>query len=209
MKQFKNLIFDIGEVLIHLDFPHTIAEFQKLAVVDFAEIISYSREHKVFDRFETGHLTAQQFRNELKAFFKPNVTDDEINTAWNSVFSAYPEKKFDLLKDLKLRYRTFALSNTNEIHVAAFNREVETKFGVKNFETFFHHAYYSNEMGFRKPEQEIYELVLNKENLIPSETFFVDDLAENVESAKELGIQAYQLTDRNKLHDLLADLKII
>jgi FMN phosphatase YigB (HAD superfamily) len=208
MKEFKNLIFDIGDILIHLDFKQTFGEFQKLAAVDFAEIISYSREHKVFDRFEKGSITAQQFRDELKQFLKPSVTDEKINTAWNSVLHHYPEDKFSLLKELKSRYRTFALSNTNEIHVATFNEAVKTKFGEENFESFFHRAYYSNEVGHRKPEMEIYEFILKKENLNPSETFFVDDLPENIEAAKSLGIQAHLLTDRNKLHELLKELKI-
>ena len=76
-------------------------------------------------------------------------------------------------------------------------------------EDFFHGVYYSNELGFRKPEKEIYELVLQKENLSPDETFFVDDLFNNIETAKKLNIHAYQLTDRNKLSELLTELNII
>lgn len=209
MKEFKNLIFDIGDVIVDIDFSITIAAFQKLATVDFSEIISYSTQHHLFDQLETGKLTAQQFRNELKAFLKPGITDEEIDAAWNSILVDYPEPKFKLLKELKLRYKTFALSNTNEIHVATFNRAVKEKFGAKDFESFFHRAYYSNQIGFRKPQKEMYECILQKENLNPSDTFFVDDKAENVEAANNLGIQAYQLTDRNKLHELLKDLNII
>ena len=209
MKEFKNLIFDIGDVIIDIDFTVTVAAFQKLAAVDFSEIISYTRQHKIFDLLETGKITAQQFRDELKVFMKPDITDEEINAAWNTIIIGYPENKFRLLKELKSRYKTFALSNTNEIHVDTFNQAVKTKFGVKDFEEFFHHAYYSNQIGFRKPEKEIYKWILEKENLNPLETFFVDDNAANAEAAKEIGIQAYQLTDRNKLHELLAELKII
>ncbi len=209
MKEFKNLIFDIGDVIIDIDFTVTVSAFQKLAAVDFSEIISYTQQHKIFDLLETGKISAQQFRDELKTFLKPEITDDEINAAWNTIIIAYPEPKFRLLKELKSNYRTFALSNTNEIHVATFNQAVKTKFGVKDFGSFFHHAYYSNEIGFRKPEKEIYKWVLEKENLNPLETFFVDDNLANVEAAKDLGIQAYQLTDRNRLHELLAELKII
>ena len=209
MTKFKNLIFDIGDVIIDIDYLVTIAEFQKLAAVDFSEIVSYHKQNKIFDLFETGKLSAQQFRNELRKFLKPEVTDEEINLAWNSILIAYPKNKFTLLIELQTRYATFALSNINEIHVDAINLAAKEKLGVDSFGSFFARAYYSNEVGFRKPDRKIYELILAKENLIAEETFFVDDKAENVEAAKQLGIHAYQLKDRNKLHELLAELKII
>ena len=209
MQHFKNLIFDIGDVIVDIDYPTTIAEFQKLSSVDFSQIVSYNKQNHIFDLFETGKITAQQFREELKQFLKPGTTDEEITRAWNSILIHYPAQKIDLLKELKTHYKTFALSNINEIHVQSIDVAAKEKFGADNFGSFFHHAYYSNEVGFRKPDIEIYEFVLQKENLYPSETFFVDDKAENVEAAKGLGIHAYQLTDRNKLNELLAELKII
>lgn len=207
--QFKNLIFDIGDVIVDIDYPTTVAEFQKLSAIDFSQIVSYSTQNRIFDLFETGKLTAQQFRDELKPFLKPGTGDDEITRAWNSILIHYPSHKIELLKDLKLRYKTFALSNINEIHVTSLDEAAQQKFGAANFGTFFNHAYYSNEVGFRKPDKEIYEFVLAKENLISDETFFVDDKAENIATAKMLGIHAYQLTDRNKLNELLAGLNII
>ncbi len=209
MQQFKNLIFDIGDVIVDIDYLVTIAEFQKLSQVDFSEIVSYNKQSHIFDLFETGKVTAQQFRDELKQFLKPGTSDEQITTAWNSILIHYPEKKIALLKDLKQRYKTFALSNINEIHVDSINVAARAQFAVDSFSVFFHHAYYSNEVGFRKPDKEIYEFVLQKENLIPGETFFVDDKAENVEAAKKLGIQAFQLTQRDKLEQLLAELNII
>ncbi len=209
MQQFKNLIFDIGDVLIDIDYIVTIGEFQKLSAVDFSEIVSYNKQYHIFDLFETGKVTAQQFRDELKQFLKKGTTDEEITRAWNSILIHYPEPKIALLKELKTRYKTFALSNINEIHVESINQAAKAQFGAGSFGDFFHRAYYSNEVGMRKPEKEIYEWVLQQENLNARETFFVDDKAENVEAAKTLGIHAYQLTDRNKLKELLAELRII
>lgn len=209
MKPYKNLIFDIGDVLVDIDYMVTVAEFQKLATVDFSEIVSYAKQNPIFDLFETGKLTAQQFRDELKQFLKAGTPDTEITRAWNSILIHYPETKIALLKQLRQEYKTFALSNINEIHVHTINEAVKAQYGIETFGSLFNHAYYSNEVGYRKPDKEIYELVLQQQNLKPEETFFVDDKAENVEAAKALGIQAYQLTDRNKLHQLLAELKII
>jgi len=209
MKTYNNLVFDIGNVIVDIDFDVIVAEFQKLAGIQFGDVLSYSTQHPIFDAFDRGTVMAQQFRDEIRKFLKPGVTDEEINRAWNSILVHYPDHKFQLLLDLKPRYKTFALSNINEIHVATINGVAQKKFKQGNFEDFFHKAYYSNEVGHRKPDAEIYHHLLEKEGLVPAETFFVDDKEENVDAARRLGIQAFQLKDRDKLHDLLVEHKII
>ena len=209
MQPFKNLIFDLGQVIIDIDYLQTIAAFQKLTVVDFSEVVSYTTQNPVFDLYEKGKISTPYFRNELKKFLNPGTTDQQIEDAWNAIFKDFPASKINLLKQLKTRYKTFALSNINEVHVVAIDEVAKTKFGATSFGSFFHGAYYSNEMGFRKPEKEIYELMLLKENLNPAETFFVDDKKENVEAARALGIQAYHLDHPDKLNQLLTELKII
>lgn len=201
----KNIVFDIGNVLVDIDYNVTIAEFQKLATVDFSTIVSYSKQDKLFDLFEKGQITAQEFRNSLKKYLKPNVTDLEIDAAWNSILIAYPAPKFKLLRQLKNQYRIFALSNINEIHVAAIDKAAQELLNENKFANFFHHAYYSNETGFRKPEIEIYELLLQEQFLNPNDTLFIDDKAENIQAAAALHIQTHHLTDRNKLFDLFED----
>jgi glucose-1-phosphatase len=209
MQPFKNLIFDLGEVIIDIDYRQTIAAFQKLAVVDFSTVVSYQAQNPVFDLYEKGKVTTAVFFDELRHYLRPGTTDKEIEDAWNAIFKEYPTGKMELLKQLKGRYNTFALSNINEIHLASINEAAQTKFGETAFSNFFHNAYYSNLLGLRKPEPEIYALVLEKEGLNPAETFFVDDKKENVEAALKFGIHARQLTDRNNLHGLLAELRII
>ena len=203
MTQFKNLIFDIGDVIIDIDYQVTIAAFQKLAKVDFSEIVSYSRQQHIFDAFEKGEINAAQFRNELRLFLMPGVSDEAIDDAWNSILIHYPPSKMDLLLQLKTRYRTFALSNINELHIRSLDVAAQQLFGESAFSHFFHRAFYSSEMGCRKPEAEIYTRVLQEESLNPGETFFVDDKLENIVAARALGIQAYQLKQRNQLSELL------
>lgn len=209
MTMYRNLIFDLGDVIIDIDYAITVAEFQKLAKVDFSEIVSYSRQHHVFDRLEKGQISEADFWAEIKLLMKPDVTNEELINAWNSILINYPKYKIELLQNLRSRYQVFALSNINEIHIREIDRVAKEQFGAQRFADFFHKAYYSNETGYRKPESEIYELVLKSEQLNPSETFFVDDKAENVEAARNLGIQAYQLTNRDKLVDLLQEHKIL
>lgn len=200
--EIKNIVFDIGNVLVDIDFKTVADEFRKIAITDFSSIVSYNRQENFFDLFEQGKISTNEFRNTLRKFLKPNISDEAIDAAWNSILISYPPKKFELLKELKAHYRIFALSNTNEIHVAALNKAAMEKFGKEKFADFFHYAYYSNETGFRKPELEIYELMLQQQFLNPNETLFIDDKKENIEAAKALNIQAFQLIDRDKIFDL-------
>ncbi|MBL7778150.1 MAG: HAD family phosphatase [Chitinophagales bacterium] len=209
MPQYRNLVFDIGDVIIDIDYTSTVRAFQQLATVDFNEIVSYAKQHPIFDQFEKGQITAADFRNQLRQFLKPNTTDAQIDNAWNAILIHYPKIKLELLEQLKNKYRVFALSNINEIHICELDRVAQTQLGKTRFADLFHHAYYSNEIGHRKPEPDIYNYVVSQQNLLPHETFFVDDKAENVAAAKTLGWQAFQLTNRNELINLLQQQNII
>ena len=209
MGNIRNLVFDIGNVIIDIDYAATVAEFQKLSSINFSEIVSYSKQHQIFDLFEIGKISPKQFRDELKKFLNPGVTDTEIDYAWNAILVHYPPQKIELLKHLKKQYPTFALSNINEIHIASIDKVAREQFDAQYFSDFFHAAYYSNEVGCRKPERDIYEYLLQHQNIKPEETLFIDDKAENVEAARMLGIQAYQLTKPDNLHKLLNELSII
>jgi FMN phosphatase YigB (HAD superfamily) len=213
MPNFRNLIFDLGNVIIDIDYARPIAGFQQLVApgsgFHFESIVSYQAQLRLFDLFETGRLSEEEFRSEIRKFLKPEVSDQEIDGIWNSILVAYPVVKFELLLRLKERYRILALSNTNSIHAAALDVAARQKLGAQRFSDFFHQVYYSHLLGFRKPEKAIYEHVATLENLNPAETFFVDDKQENVQAALDLGWQAYHLTERDKLIQLLTELSII
>ena len=193
------IIFDLGNVIIDIDYETMIASFQKIAHTDIHSLISYHQQNQFFDLFETGKITVSEFRAGLRKYLKEDVTDKQIDEAWNSILITYPVEKFELLKRLRSRYRVLALSNINELHVAAIDSAVRELFGASDMASYFHHAYYSHEVGHRKPEREIYELVLGRENIDPTRTLFIDDKAENTNAAAALGIQTYHLADRDSL----------
>lgn len=209
MKTFDAIIFDLGNVIIDIDYKETIKAFQKISDRDFNDIVSFEKQHELFDLFETGHISVAQFRDGLKQYLKPGVTDAEIDDAWNAIFTGFPKHKIELLKMLNETNRIYALSNINKIHEDAIDKVAVSDFGAKYFSDFFHHAYYSHIVGFRKPNKEIYDLVLNNEALNPARTFFVDDKEENVLAAKQLGIQAYQLKQRDSLKELLIEVGVL
>lgn len=198
------IIFDIGNVLIDIDYDIMVSEFRKIAKYDFREIINYTHQESFFDLFEKGKISVADFRKTLKLYLNEGVTDDQIDRAWNSILIHYPTQKFDRLRQLKEKFNVYALSNINQIHADEIDRYMKETFGVPDMRHYFDQAYYSHEMGFRKPEKEIYQAVLDQAHLDPAQTLFIDDKAENTEMAASLGIQVFHLTDRDSLLDVLS-----
>ena len=192
------IIFDIGNVIIDIDYEAVATAFRQIAVVDFSPIVSYKHQAYFFDQFEKGEITVAAFRTALRPYLKPTTTDAEIDHAWNAIFTAFPTVKFEWLLSLKSQYRTFALSNINEIHLTFIDDYLRQQFCTRLCD-YFHHAYYSHEMGYRKPEPEIYELLLQQEQLKPSSCLFIDDKAENIAAAAQLGLQVLHLADGDSL----------
>ena len=199
----RAIIFDLGNVLIDIDYDVMVAEFKKIAKYDFRDMISYAHQDNIFNLFEKGQISAADFRTALRSYLKDGVTDSEIDYAWNSILIEYPVAKFEMLQRLKDKYKLYALSNINELHAIAIDSHVSPVFGVQDMRIFFDHAYYSHEIGHRKPEKEIYRAVLDHARLNPAQTLFIDDKAENTEAAAAFGIQVYHLADRDSLLDIL------
>lgn len=202
LQNIQTIVFDIGNVLIDIDYEFMVSQFAPIAKTDFHEIVTYASQERFFDQYEKGQISTAEFRAILRRYLKPGVTDAEIDRAWNSILIHYPLAKFDLLKKLRGQYRILALSNINDLHANAIDAGVQHHFGAKDMRSYFDHAYYSHEMGHRKPEKEIYEMLLREQSLNPAETLFIDDKLENISAAAELGIRVHHLTNRNALLEL-------
>lgn len=209
MGQIKNIIFDLGGVIINLDIPKTISEFNKLSNQPFESIYNQLQQTPVFDLFDKGQITEKDFFIELKKALQNDVTDEALLFAWNAMLLDFPKHRLELLSKLKPNYRLFLLSNTNESHVLEFEKTLFVSHGHQNLETFFEKVYYSCRMNQRKPNADIFESVLNENNLIAEETLFIDDSPQHVEGALTLGIKAMLLEKNNEVEDLLKELKLI
>ncbi len=209
MGQIKNIIFDLGGVIINLDIPKTISEFNKLSNQPFESIYNQLQQTPVFDSFDKGQITEKDFFVELKKALRNDVTDEELLFAWNAMLLDFPKHRLELLSKLKPNYRLFLLSNTNESHVLEFEKTLFASHGYQNLEPFFEKVYYSCRMNQRKPNADIFESVLNENNLIAEQTLFIDDSPQHVEGALTLGVKAMLLEKNNEVEDLLRELKLI
>ena len=192
MQNIKNIIFDLGGVIMNIDFKKTEEAFHLLGLENFSDHISQFHITDFFEKYETGMLSDEDFVKGLRKLSGKDIPTEKIIAAWNALLLDFPSKRIGLLKKLKTQYRTFLLSNTNSIHHDEFQERLKREQGVY-LEDLFEKTYYSHVANLRKPEAAIFELVLNDNKLVPSETLFVDDTASNFPQAEKLGIQVYHL----------------
>lgn len=201
---YKNIIFDLGGVILNIDYQKTIDAFRTIGITDFDARYSQAKQTPLFDDLEIGRISPEQFRKELKIILNANVSDDVIDEAWNALLLDFPKERLDLLEQLHKQYRTFLLSNTNEIHYQAYTRQLQDKFGLNDLSKFFEHTYYSHQIGLRKPNADVFYKVLNDHHLKANETLFIDDSIQHIQSAQKLGIQTHWLTDGETIMNLFS-----
>ena len=187
--KIKNIIFDFGGVICNID--HLIPErkFKELGIRNFDKMYSQAKQNNLFEDFEKNLISPKKFRNNIKSLIDRNISDEQIDEAWNSMILDIPKNKIDLLLKLKHQYRIFLLSNSNIIHYRVYINDFKAKSGLENFSDLFEKAWFSFDLQMRKPVKEIYEFVLKDANLKPEETLFIDDSIQNIKPAEELGIQ--------------------
>jgi putative hydrolase of the HAD superfamily len=193
--KFKTLIFDLGNVIIDVDFQKTIDFLKKYEPVETDGIPFYHSflKNGFLELLETGHLSMDNYFDQIRRILKKKINEQEIHSAWNAMLLGIPKPRIDLLKLLRIDYKLILLTNTNQLHVEMINDYLYAQFKMQNFRSIFDKTYYSYLMGLRKPDAAIYKLVIQENNLNPSETLFIDDLPINIEEANKLGIQGYIL----------------
>jgi FMN phosphatase YigB (HAD superfamily) len=188
-KPVRNLILDFGGVLLNLDYSLTFNKFRELGFTDIEEYFNRNRQTPLFDLLETGKIRPAEFREGIRELSGVQISDEDIDSAWNAMLLDLPMVRMELLELANSRYRTFLLSNTNPIHKEAFMKEIHRVYGKGTFESHFEKLYFSHEMGLRKPGVEIYQHVLEDLGLDPAETIFVDDSLPNLVGAEKAGLR--------------------
>lgn len=209
MHHIKNIIFDLGGVIINLDINKTISEFNKLSYMPFEAIYTQAAQSSLFDDFDKGLTSTQEFFDEIRKQIRYEGPEQELAKAWNAMLLDIPEKRLDVLVTMKQNYNTFLLSNTCEPHIAAFEHDLYLKHGVKNFNDYFDEVYYSCRLGMRKPNKDIFEFVLKQNDLKPEETVFIDDSVQHVKGAGECGISSFLLPKGEEIGDFLKGLYLL
>lgn len=202
MKSVQNIIFDLGGVILNIDYFQTENAFKKLGIINFAELYTFNHASRLFEDYETGKLSSEEFVEALKKQAPCPLQDRQIIEAWNKMLLDFPLERLQLLQQLRGQYEIYLLSNTNALHLEAFNKILMESRGIPSLGTLFEKTYYSHLVGLRKPGKEIYELVLQENGLDPAKTLFIDDNRENIEGAKETGLKTIWLQPPQTILDI-------
>jgi FMN phosphatase YigB (HAD superfamily) len=195
MTNIKNIIFDYGNVIFSIDFTLTQQAFADLGINNATEFFGHRKQDNIFNAFEKGEITADEFRARIREKAgNQNLSDEQINNAWNKMLLGIAKGNNDLLMKLKGIYRTFLLSNINAIHYDYIIDYLKREFDFEGNDHLFEKVYYSHLIGKRKPDAEIFEYILKDSNLKPEETLFIDDSPQHLETASQLGIQTFLMT---------------
>jgi HAD superfamily hydrolase (TIGR01509 family) len=194
LMKYTAVIFDLGGVIIHIDYAATIHAFENLGHSDFHTLYSQAQQSGLFDELETGKISGQRFVNDLLPYLKRGTSPNKVVAAWNAMIGAVPKERIALLQKVREKYPVYLLSNTNELHMQAVQRSWKEA-SEKPIRAFFDHTYLSHEIGMRKPNANIFEFVCRENHLNPADTLFIDDSIQHIEGAKSCGLQTFHLTD--------------
>lgn len=204
MNKIRNIIFDYGNVIFTIDFKRAQQSFTDLGIQDVEHFFSHSGHAPIFDQFERGLISSEEFREGIRNIAGiRELTDEQIDAAWNSLLVGVPEPNHNLLLKVRKQYRTFLLSNNNEIHYNWIMDYLKKEHQLDSNAIFFEKDYYSHLMKMRKPDPEIFEYVLKEHQLVPAETLFIDDSPQHLKTAANLGLHTHLLTGDESLESFL------
>jgi FMN phosphatase YigB (HAD superfamily) len=201
IKGVKQIIFDLGGVLLNIDYSLTENAFIAAGVKNFPELYSQLQQSDLFDKWETGRMTPEEFVAAMKAASDTPLTTAQVLDAWNAMLLDFPIRRLQILQQIRNYYDLFLLSNTNEIHEETFNNTLMQAHGIPNIGVFFDKVYMSHRVGLRKPMPEIFMRVLEDNGLQAGQTLFIDDSPQHIKTANELGIQTIYLQKGMTIED--------
>jgi HAD superfamily hydrolase (TIGR01509 family) len=203
------VIFDLGGVILDIDYVATVRAFEELFGSEGRLSYSQQRQSSIFDELETGRVSPDAFYATLARELGRPLDPAAIDLAWNAMLGEIHPPRIDFIRKLGRSKRLFLLSNTNIIHKTAVADALQRPMGGVPFDSLFEAAYYSHEIGLRKPDVEVFRFVLDRHGLKPQTTLFIDDSLANIEGAKKTGLQVHhlrqELLDDEHLRHLLED----
>ena len=190
-----HLLFDFGGVLIDIDYAATPAAMRRLSRAGSSIEFSQASQAELFDKFETGHLSPAGFRAGLRAAYTLEATDDELDAAWHAMLLGVPPNRLALVAELRRQgHQTALLSNTNALHIAEINRRLAAQYGFAHgIADALDRVFYSQEVGLRKPGEEIFRHVLREMNWRPEDVLFIEDSPQHIATARRLGLRVLHL----------------
>jgi len=198
----KNIIFDLGNVLLNLDFDASIKAFQELGLDKAVLDRQQAYADPVFYNLEVGKITPEFFRQKAREILNnPDLNDEQIDDAWYAMILDIPPHRVEAVQKLNKEYNVYLFSNTNQIHIERLRAEFMEQYGFE-FPSLFKEVYYSHEIHDRKPELSSFEKVIELSGVDPNESIFIDDLENNIIGAQKAGLKTFWLKEGMEMTEL-------
>ena len=200
--KIKNIIFDLGGVILDIDETIVYKELEKLGISTL-ELARSKEFTELMSKFDTGIYTAPTFRKRMKALVhQEKMTDQKFDAIWNAMLLDIPRERIEAIEKVKKHYKIFLMSNTNVIHYDLYVRDLQLRFGYHEFDELFPKSYFSFAEHLEKPDPRFFELIIDHEGLSPEETLFIDDTEKNIKVAQSLGIHTYHISREELVRNL-------
>ncbi|MBB4038335.1 putative hydrolase of the HAD superfamily [Dysgonomonas hofstadii] len=197
MSTVKNILFDFGGVIVSLNKQQALDRFTDIGFPNIEDYLNEFRQQGIFLEYEEGKIDPENFCKEFRRLAgNENISKEDIDSGWLGFLVGIPDYKYELLKELRKKYKVYLLSNTNPSVMGWATTSDFSPEGLPIM-AFFDKCYLSYEIGYTKPDREIFDFIIEDSGMIPSETLFFDDGKANIEMAEKLGFQTY-LTDQDE-----------
>lgn len=204
LKGIRNIIFDLGGVLLNIDPKRTIDAFNHLGMQNLIGEKGLTYDHEIFYLMEQGKINPEEFRNGIRNLLSKKVTDDQIDSAWTAMLLDFPKVRVELVQKLRNEFTIFLFSNTNAIHLTKYQSVFSNQHGFE-VSSLFEKSFYSNEIGFRKPTIESFQEIIRLSGIHPEESLFIDDSLQNVKGAIASGLNGYWLESGQKVEKIFQE----
>ena len=198
----ENIIFDLGGVLYDIRYENIADKFATYGLKDFEKKYSQAFEAQEIAEYEKGNISSEKFRNYIRSLSEIQLTDQQIDDAWNAILIDVPERRVRLLQSLKTKFKIYLFSNTSQINYDYYSVYLNNKYGFDFFKTLFIKSYFSHEIHISKPDIKGFQLIIDEQHLNSKNTLFIDDTYSNVEGAIKAGMIGYYLKKGKDITDI-------
>ncbi len=183
-------IFDLGNVVINIDFGRVLGVWSNLSGVPLAILKKKFVMGEAFEQHERGDITDEAFAARICGELGIALSFEQFTTGWQAIFAGVRTEVIDIIQALRRQgHRVVVLSNTNRLHCNYWPSQYpEIQQSVDKL-------YLSQDLGMRKPDPAIYRYVLEQEGVAAAKAIFFDDNADNIAGAKTVGLQTVHVTD--------------
>ncbi|MAE86431.1 MAG: hypothetical protein CMB80_27100 [Flammeovirgaceae bacterium] len=202
LSELSTIIFDLGEVIVDLDTQAVLKEFYQLTGIEGSILKERLVNTSYLFEYETGQIDGEAFVQGMNEVLGTNIGFEDFKHAWNLMVKDIPVNRLEFIKELQKSHQILILSNTNYMHEEKFEQIMMERVGQTMID-FADVAYYSHHIGYRKPNHDIYEFVIEQNNLDPQKALFLDDREDNILAAKAVGLKAEQVLFPDQIFEIL------